>query len=115
MMDVTSAIDQFSTTVALKLRTPGSYDQNGNWVKGGETNSFITASIQPTKGRQLEDMPEGMRAEACWTIWTSHSIQLDQEVEYRGKVYRVLHLWPREIGNYTQAVLGLRHERRSSS
>ena len=110
MLEVTPSIDRFSVTVTHNISTAGSYDENGNWVEGTQISRPISATLQPISGRHLHDMPEGIRAEACWMIWTRHGLELDQQIEHDGKIYRVLHLCKREIGGYTRAALGLMHD-----
>jgi hypothetical protein len=107
MIDVAVAIDAFATSIVLKSNADGSYDDNGNWVAGDMTPTTISATIQPAKGRQLEDLPEGIRSEAGWLVWSRHMLETDQVIEHQSRNYRVLHVWPRDLGGFTRAALGL--------
>lgn len=45
-------------------------------LNSASTSSLtIVASIQPTSGRELQDMPEGMRTDELVTIYTSTALQ----------------------------------------
>ncbi|CTQ67129.1 phage head completion protein [Roseibium alexandrii] len=107
MLDVSLAVGALAKTVVLKTRDAGEYDQNGNWIAGAETSQNIQATVQPMRGRQLEDLPEGIRTEAKWLIWSRWDLAVDDHIETGGETYRVMYVWPREEGGFTRGVLGL--------
>ena len=110
MIDIAIAIDECSVPVTHKIRSQGAYDINGNLVPGTQTSKTIHAAMQPAKGRHLEDMPEGIRAEAKWLIWSRVGLALDEEIESQGKTYRIVYVWPRVEGGFTRAAMGLKND-----
>lgn len=107
MIDVAIAIDDEAVDVSLKRKATGSYDANGDFVAGGETTSTIRSAIQPASGRQLMDLPEGIRSEARWLAWSRSEIRLDDTLVHSGSNYRVMFVWPRAEGGFWRAALGL--------
>lgn len=107
MIDVALAIDGEAVNVSLKREAAGHYDGDGNWVPGSATTSTIRAAIQPASGRQLEDLPDGIRNEARWLVWSRSEIRLDDEITHGGSRYRVMHVWPRADGGFWRAAAGV--------
>ncbi|GFO81226.1 MAG: hypothetical protein A49_08530 [Methyloceanibacter sp.] len=108
MLDLGIAVDMLSRPMTLKVRADGAYDQStGDFVPGAETETVIQASVQPVKGEELKDLPEGIRTEARWLIWSRHELQDDNVVESDGASYRVLTTWPRNLGGFYRGALGL--------
>lgn len=107
MIDVALAIDGEAVNVSLKRNAAGHYDQNGNWIPGVPSTSTIRAAIQPASGRQLEDLPDGIRNEARWLVWSRSEIRLDDVITHAGSGYRVMHVWPRMDGGFWRAAAGL--------
>lgn len=107
MIDVAIAIDGEAVNVSLTRRAAGAYDDDGNRVPGAPATSTIRAAIQPASGRQLEDLPDGIRNEARWLLWSRSEIRLDDEVGHAGSRYRVMHVWPRADGSFFRAAAGL--------
>jgi len=107
MIDVALAIDGEAVNVSLTRNAAGHYDDDGNWVPGSATTSTIRAAIQPASGRQLEDLPDGIRNEARWLVWSRTEIRLDDEITHGASSYRVMHVWPRADGGFHRAALGL--------
>lgn len=106
MIDVAIAIDGEAVNVSLTTRAAGSYNADGNFVPGAPTTTTIRAAIQPVKGNQLMDMPEGIRTEAGWIAWSRSVLKLDDEISSAGIIYRVLFVWPRMEGVFYRAALG---------
>ena len=76
------------------------YDADGKAVKG--------TAIQPTSGRQLLDVPEGVRTKATSFLWIRASVKVRDEIETsNAAAYKVVHLWPREEAGFNRAALGL--------
>ena len=107
MIDVAIAIDEEAVDVSLKRKATGTYNADGDFVPGGETTSPIRAAIQPASGRQLMDLPEGIRNEARWLAWSRSEIRLDDTIAHSGSNYRVMFVWPRADGGFWRAALGL--------
>src|SRR5690606_38190614 len=100
-------IDGEAVNVTLTRNAAGHYDQDGNWNPGTATSSTIRAAIQPASGRQLEDLPDGIRNEARWLVWSQSELRLEDKITHAGSVYRVMHLWPRHEGSFWRAAAGL--------
>lgn len=88
-------------------RMVGAYDAKGKWVPGVATIGAIMATVQPASGRQLMDMPEGIRTEAKYVMWSEKATVVDDIVIYGGQRYKVLYTWPRRADSFTRAALGL--------
>lgn len=100
------AIDRRAIPASRIRRAPGAYDADGRFVEGSTTSSSIRAVIQPASGDQMRDMPEGIRTEANWLLWSRADILVDDEITHAGIRYRVLHVWPRADGGFYRAALG---------
>ena len=107
MIDVAAAIDGEAVNVLLNREATGHYDGDGNWIPGAAASSAIRAAIQPASGRQLMDLPEGIRAEARWLAWSRSEIRLDDTIAHGGSNYRVMFVWPRAEGGFWRAAMGL--------
>ena len=102
-----NAIDRRAWSVARTRASEGAYNDDGEWVPGSTTSTTIKAVVQPVKGNQLMDMPEGIRTEAGWIIWSRSELVVDDRVTDAGIAYRVLFAWPRtRDGDFYRAALG---------
>ncbi len=100
-------IDRRAWTVSRTTKGSGYYNDDGEWVAGAPVVTDIRAVVQPVKGAQLMDMPEGIRTEAGWIIWSRSLIALDDQIASKGINYRVLFVWDREQdGEFYRAALG---------
>ena len=106
MIDVAVAIDGEAVNVTLTRAGPGGYNDDGEWVEGAPTTITIRAAIQPARGNQLMDVPEGMRTEARWLLWSRSEVKVDDTITAGGISYRVMHLWPRMEGGFYRAAIG---------
>lgn len=94
-------------TVSRTTEAQGYYNDNGEWVDGAPITTDIKAVVQPVKGAQLMDMPEGIRTEAGWIIWSRSDIAIDDTITDDGVNYRVVFLWRRNRdGEFYRAALG---------
>jgi hypothetical protein len=107
MIDVAAAIDGEAVNVSLKREAEGQYDANGDWIAGTATTSSIRAAIQPASGRKLDDLPDGIRNEARWLVWSRSELRVNDEITHGGARYRVMHVWPRTDGGFWRAAAGL--------
>lgn len=101
------AIDRRAIPMTLEIKGVATYDTKGKAVKPAPTTTSIKAVIQPARGVQLMDMPEGLRAEAGWIMWSRSELSLDNVIIHKGARYRVLFVWPRDEGVFYRAALGL--------
>lgn len=106
MIDVAAAIDGEAVAVARSRFAPGTYDADGRFIEGSASVTVVGAAIQPVSGNQLRDMPEGIRTEAGWMLWSRSDIEIDDRIIQAGIAYRVLHVWPRAEGGFYRAALG---------
>lgn len=106
MTPVAIAIDGEAVNVTRTRRAAGAYNADGDWIAGMSTSDTIRATIQPVRGHQLMDMPEGIRTEAGWIAWSRQAITVDDEIAHGGVNYRVLFTWPRAEGAFYRAALG---------
>lgn len=106
MIDVAIAIDGEAVNVSRTTRGAGGYDADGNGVPGAPATTTIRAAIQPASGNQLMDLPEGMRTEARWLLWSRSEVKEDDEIGASGINYRVMYVWPRAEGGFFRAALG---------
>ena len=94
-------------TIQVVTRAADSYDSKGNGVKGADVDPVdIAADVQPTTGKMLQDLPEGVREEVNHFIWTPYDLQNDHVVIYDGDRHRVVKLWPRRSDGFTKAAIG---------
>jgi|TARA_R100000049_G_C1932626_1_gene76487 hypothetical protein len=113
MTGAANAIDRRARPVTHKRNAAGAYDQTegsptfGQWIEGSETTTTIQAVVQPASGRQLMDLPEGIRDEARWIIWSRAEMRNDDVIVNAGSSYRVMYLWPRAEGEFYRAAMGL--------
>lgn len=107
MIDVAVAIDGEAVNVSLKRKAAGHYDDDGNFVPAAETTATIRAAVQPASGRELMDLPEGLREEARWLVWSRSEIRIDDTIVHRGQPFRVMFAWPRMEGGFWRAAMGL--------
>jgi hypothetical protein len=107
MIDVAIAIDGEAVNVTLTRNATGHYDDDGNWIDGAPTPSTIRATVQPASGRQLMDLPEGIREEARWLAWSRSEIRMDDTIVHGSQPFRVMFVWPRLEGGFYRAAMGL--------
>jgi len=107
MIDIAVAIDGEAVSVSITRQGSGGYwNDDGEWVPGGPSTSTIKAAIQPANGNQLMDLPEGLRVEARWLLWSRSEVKLDDAITSGGVSYRVMYLWPRMEGGFYRAAMG---------
>lgn len=107
LLNVGIAIDAFAVSVTRTRRAAGSYNADGVWVEGAPTATALNAAIQPVSGRELKDMPEGIRTEAKYIAWSRSDLVIDDTIAHKGSNYRVMFVWPRDEGVFYRAILGL--------
>lgn len=113
MIDLALAIDGEAVNVTLTRKASGHHDQTpgsatfGNWIPGAPSTTTIRAAVQPASGRQLMDLPEGLREEARWLVWSRSEIRKDDTIVHGGQSFRVMFVWPRMEGGFWRAAMGL--------
>lgn len=120
MIDVALAIDAESQTVYLRKYTTDYDPDTGKAIVASAGVPAIRAAIQPASGRQLADLPEGVREEAKYLMWTRTEVENGDHVAIRRSgilvdVYRIVYVWPRRpIDQFTRAALGLAKQERAA-
>ncbi|WP_019997257.1 phage head completion protein [Aureimonas ureilytica] len=107
MLDVSKVINSVTGGTVSLIRKNGAWVR-GKWVAGPEVKKTIIASVQPLKGSEVQNLPEGIRNEAQASIFTAERIAVNDEIEEGGQRYVVLSIddWQRR-GAYTKGILGL--------
>lgn len=103
-MDVAAAIDAEAVPVTRTVKG-GAY-VDGKWIPATTSSATIRATVQPAKGRDLMDMPEGVRMEAQYIIWTRSPVSIDDLIGYSGETWRVCYVWPRPTDGFNRAAIG---------
>lgn len=101
-----AGIDRRAVPVQHTRAAAGAYNDDGEWVPGAPANSTIRAVKQPASGRQLMDVPEGIRAEAQWFIWSRSELRIDDTVTFGGLSYRLVYVWARDEGGFYRGAMG---------
>lgn len=92
----------------------GLWDETSpEWIPPEETT--IQAFIAAPSPHDIQNLPEGIRTEARWTIWTRADLKatdetqglMGDEILWADAWWSVVHIWPRREGGFTKAVLGL--------
>ena len=105
MLNSARAIDRFAVPLTLYRKQPTTY-VNHKPVTSDPVAAAIRGVIQPAKGNQLQDMPEGVRIDAGWLLWTrADVVEGDVVVDAAGLRYRAMWLWPRAEGGFNRAML----------
>lgn len=107
MIDVAEAIDAESINVTHRsVAAAGGAYVDGEWIATSPATTTIRAAIQPATGRQLMDLPEGIRTEAKFFIWSRVSFVENDRITFGGETWRVIFLWPRPMDGFTRGALG---------
>lgn len=107
MIDVAMAIDAEAVTVSHKRVGAGSYSDGGKWTPGGAVvTTSIRAAVQPASGRQLMDVPEGIRNEAKFVAWSRSNLLVEDRIVVGTVEYKIIFVWPRPRDGFTRAALG---------
>jgi len=101
------AVNYFSRPLAIERDSQGGYDEGGNFIPDQRESESFSGSVQPARGQDLRDMPEGIREEARFILSTTREIRNDDIIVDGSCKYRVMHVWPSTLGHYTRAALGL--------
>ena len=105
-MSAGAAIDRRAVSLTHIRPSAGSYDLDGRYIPGTDIVTAISGVIQPASGNQLKDLPEGIRTEAQWLVWSRSEISVDDHLTYGSVSYRVVYAWPRAEGGFYRAALG---------
>lgn len=104
--DVAIAIDGEAVLCSIARRIGDSYNADGEGVASYAGPAPIYAAVQPATGRQLMDVPEGVREEARWLAWSRDAMANDDRMTIADGEHRIVYVWPRADGGYYKAALG---------
>jgi hypothetical protein len=95
---MTSPFEIFRSPVTLRRFQSGGYS-NGRWTEGVYTDTSITSSIQPMKGEEMQELPEGRRESEGYRLFTSALINTVTDVNpdlvlFFGKTFEVVQVLP---------------------
>lgn len=110
---ITLGVTDFTETVPLQVVTRGadSYSTTGDPIKGARNQPVeISGDVQPVPAKTLQDLPEGVRDQVDFAVWTSYDLKTDHVVVYLGQEYRVYRTWERRLDGFTKAVIGVLHD-----
>lgn len=57
-------------TLSVKRFAAGSYNTDGDWVEGADSDFNISASVQPLTGREMEMLPEARRDSQSYKLYS---------------------------------------------
>lgn len=106
MIDVAVAIDAEAVDVTHTPKEGGAYDDNGVWVPNAATPMVIKATVQPVTGRMLQDLPEGLRQGARYTLRTRTVVAVGELLQASGWSEPLRVLYARYWPSYTLVVVG---------
>lgn len=106
-MDVAEAIDAEAITVQHRTIVEGFDQTTGKRAKTPSAPVDIQAAVQPASGRQLMDVPEGLRTEARFIAWSRTTINENDQIQYDGKWWRVVYRWPRPQDGFNRVAIGM--------
>lgn len=115
---VAVAIDHHSVDLSKRSHSPGTYVK-GKWVEGEPIVTQIRGAIFATNPTQIRDLPEGIVAEARYTIWTRSELKsvapdvkrTGDQISWLGEWFDVIYVWERREAGFTKALLGVSNER----
>ena len=106
MRQAAAAIDRRAIPMTRTRQGADTYTTGGDLIPGASTTTPIKAVIQPATGNKLMDVPEGVRTEAGWFVWSRSELAVDDRITNKGVTYRALFAWPRDEGGFYRAALG---------
>lgn len=120
MMDLTSTIASFATSLTLRQRAPG-YWSGGIYVDGDETETEVRATVLPGGDRGVV-LPEGVRSEDICRIWSPVILRGAQDPEgaaatrfsWRGREFEVQQVMDRDADGNGKFWRGLAFRVRSA-
>ncbi|MCB1423154.1 MAG: hypothetical protein KDJ69_11960 [Nitratireductor sp.] len=107
-----ASVSFFGKQVSYTPPVAGSY-VDGRWKPGAGEAKPIKAVIQPISLPELQNLPEGIREKAMYSMWTREPLEADPDLAYgsvlwRGQTYRILQAVERD--GFSKAVLGLERD-----
>ena len=110
--EAAAAIDILKRPATIARATGGAYVR-GTWAGTYDAAVLTAGVLQPVTGRDLRDMPEGVRAEAVKLFFVTASdllpgdINENDKIEADNETFRVIHIAPwTRYGGFRECVLG---------
>jgi hypothetical protein len=126
-----SRIDRRGIMFNLVRKATGGYVSGGDYVRTDSDPVSIKAILQPVSGRQAMDLPEGIREEARYLVWSRSELLMEDVIDQprsvsteanlqgllllnymgirwdRGQKLKLMVVWPRPEGASFRAAAGL--------
>lgn len=99
---ISEIIADFAQAITLKRRAAGTTTL-GRYTPGAQTTSTISGAVVPATGKDLERLPEGMRARATIRIILETELIVHpdpDEIVWLGSTYEVQHAAPWSPGTF---------------
>lgn len=107
-MTLHRALDRWARDVGYTPPAAAEYDAGGNAVTATAQPTAIRATVRPISGRELRDLPEGVRIEAKSVAWSRTPLHDDGRMTVAGRNYRLIATRDNEHeGGFWRAVLVL--------
>lgn len=111
MINLWDHIKAEAVPVTWTPKGEGDYNSDGDFVPASTVATSILAVVQPATGNKLTDLPEGIRTEAQYLLWTDQPVDEDDEITHSDTTYRILYLWPRSAeGGFRRAAMGRKRD-----
>lgn len=75
-MNLASTVLSFASTYTVVRQDKGVYDANGKFVPAPTTTISVLASVQPLRGKDLQNLPEGLRNEDLLKVYTTTELRV---------------------------------------
>jgi hypothetical protein len=114
LFDLTGTVRRLSTNTYTVTRLGEGSIVAGRYVDGASSTFEIIASIQPTNGRDLLRLPEGLRTKQLLSVWTDTPLRTADApsgpkadvITYQGRQFQVETVldWA-ESGEYNKVIV----------
>lgn len=103
------AVLDCAVTLTITRRLPGSYNDDGRFVRGGTTTLDIQATVQPLNGRELQLLFQNTNAGETIKLYTKSELNVGDppsgiqpdRFDYLGRTYEVQNVFDWEnLGDY---------------
>lgn len=101
------AIDRRAAPLTVLRNAAPTYNDKGDLVPGVVTTLVIKAVVQPVTGSVLRNLPEELRTEARWLVWSRSELFLEDRFVINNAQHKAVFLWDRSMdGVFFRAVAG---------
>lgn len=105
--DLSGVVANLSTGSYTVTRNATGTMTAGRYTAGTASTFDITASVQPTSGRDLKQLSEGQRTEEMRAVFTSTELRTTDTISISGSTWLVQKVEDLSgLGNYFKAIVG---------